>query len=151
MIDVNAERLKVAAAARSWLGVPFCHATRDRTFGIDCVNLIAAAFEGVVDVPPMPRYSQDWFLHSEANPLVDGIRQYADQIAHDQIGVGDIVTFRFGKALSHAGIIVGFENDGDSLLCVHSYIRRGVVIDDLFAGSALARRADMFFSPKRWR
>jgi cell wall-associated NlpC family hydrolase len=141
----ESERAAVVAEALSWVGTPFRHSTRIKGLGVDCANLLVAAFAGLVDVT-FPPYSPDWFLHSDRERLLEVISLHATRV-DAPLALGDIATFRFGRAVSHAGIIVAL----DPLTIVHAYRPlRGVELHDIDEGSGLGRRLDSVWRITRW-
>jgi hypothetical protein len=55
-----------------------------------------------------PPYSPDWFLHSDRERLLEVISLHATRV-DAPLALGDIATFRFGRAVSHAGIVVALD------------------------------------------
>lgn len=128
--DIDRQRMAVAAEARSWLGTNYHHHGRVKGAGVDCAMLLAEVFERCGIVPPVEigagDYPHDWHLHESrelfeeqalryAAPLDDGLRPQ----------VGDFGLWRYGRARSHAGLVV--EVEPRSLLIVHAYIGAGVI------------------------
>lgn len=121
-------RLRVADAARSWLGTPYRHHGRIKGVGVDCAQLLAAVGEEAGLTPPVdlgnyPRLHH--MSHSEERFL-----EWLQALGAHQIerpGLGDMGVWKFGLAHSHGGIVVEV---GDDPLIVHSYIRaaRGVTL-----------------------
>jgi cell wall-associated NlpC family hydrolase len=139
------ERAAVIAEALTWIGTPFRHATRIKGLGVDCANLLTAAFASVVDVVVEP-YPADWFLHSDRERLIEVIQVHAQRI-DGPVALGDLATFRFGRTVSHAGIVVSV----DPLQMVHAYRpMRGVERHDIGVGSGLASRLDGYWRLNRW-
>ena len=80
------------------------------------VGLIPAGFD------PRP-YPQDWHLHRDAERYLGNITRFCCEVESPQ--VGGIAVWRFGRTFSHGGIYIG----GNQV--IHSYIGRGVVLDEL--------------------
>jgi cell wall-associated NlpC family hydrolase len=102
-----AERL--AAKAEEWEAarVPYVHRGMRRT-GCDCTGLIIGCLQelGFLRDYKLRRYPRDWNMHAAAG---DFIRQEIGVIADPVVGApqrGDIILFRFGKCVAHAGILV---------------------------------------------
>ena len=80
------------------------------------VGLIPAGFD------PRP-YPQDWHLHRDAERYLGNITRFCREVETPQ--VGGIAVWRFGRTFSHGGICIG----GNQV--IHSYVGRGVVLDDM--------------------
>lgn len=104
--DVREERLHVVAEARSWIGTPYHHGQAVKGVGVDCAQLLVTVFQmlRLVDVPRIEFYAEDWFLHERRERLVEILETCCVRTEHPPRS-GDVVTFRFGRAISHAGIV----------------------------------------------
>lgn len=145
------ERALVAEIARSWIGTNFHHGARIKGVGIDCAQLLAAVFEeaGLVTAD-LPDYSVDWFMHEGDERYLTHLSPYTEPLADGApIEVGDIVAFRFGRATSHAGIVVDFDAEQAPVI-VHAFRGLGVILDALTPGSALAPRITSVHRLTRW-
>lgn len=139
------ERAAVVAEALTWVGTAFRHATRAKGVGVDCANLVGAAFAPVITVD-FPPYPPDWFLHSARERLVEVIEQHCTA-APAPVQPGDIATFRFGRAVSHAGIVVSTA----PLVMVHAFRpARGVALHEFDVGSGFAARLATVWRLNRW-
>lgn len=130
------ERLAVVAEARTWLGTPWVHMARVKGHGVDCGQLLAAVFEdlGLVRPVPIDPYPQDWALHRGEPVMQSIVERYAAK-AEGTPEPGDVVLFRFGRSLSHGGIVLEWP------LIIHAYLNeRAVVIGDVLANADLAER-----------
>ncbi len=147
---MNGTREDVICEAREWLGTPYHHAARVKGAGVDCLMLVLEVYgrAGVfarsgVDVAaiPIPRYARDIMLHRNEETYLEGIRQYAAEVADP--APGNIALWKFGRMFSHAGIIT------DWPAIIHAYApEKRVVIGNATMG-ALAGRPVRFFDP--WR
>ena len=109
--------------ARSWIGTKWIHGQALKGVGTDCVHFliaIAKTFNWIPQNYKPPVYNQDWALHNEESILLKELEKFCYKI-ESPFQVGDVLTFIFGKCVSHAGIYIG-----DNKM-VHAYIRRGVV------------------------
>jgi hypothetical protein len=61
--------------------------------------------------------------------------------------VGDFALFRYGRAVSHAGILVA---TGEHPIMVHAVRGVGVILDALETGSAMTVRLVGFWRFARW-
>lgn len=129
-------RERVVEVAKTWLGTPWVHNARVRGRGVDCGQLLAAVFEeaGVVGPVVTGEYPQDWALHRSDEKFLGFVEQYARKVEREPLP-GDVVLFKFGRCLSHGGIVVKWP------LIIHAYLNaREVVFDDVIANSDLVRR-----------
>jgi cell wall-associated NlpC family hydrolase len=98
---------QLAEQARQWVGVPYVHRGARRS-GCDCTGLLIGCLRelGYARTYKLRNYPRDWNLHALAD---DYIRQELSRYASPAEGgacVGDILLFRFGKCIAHAGIVV---------------------------------------------
>lgn len=142
---ILAQRAAVVAEALSWLGTPWVHAARIKGAGVDCGQFLADVFEraGVVAHVPTPAYAQDWALHRSEEVFRGIVEQYARPLPSGAAPApGDVLLFRFGRCLSHGGIVV------EGRMFVHAYLNAGrVVVDSLDNNGDLAARCVGAWSP----
>ena len=119
-----AQRAAVCAEARSWLRTPHHHMADLKGVGVDCAMLLVRVYHAAGIIPAIdPRpYPPDWHLHRDQERYLGWLDQYGQPT--EQPGPGDVAIWRFGRAFSHAGILVG------PGLMVHSYIKQGCVLAD---------------------
>lgn len=118
---------KVAEEAKTWMGVPHVNGAMDKEYGVDCALLSYAVARdaGVIDDHPewLPKdYSADWYLHRNDNRMIDTIEKFCDEVTDGLILPGDILTYRYGRAPSHVGIVI------DDRAAVHADANIGEVI-----------------------
>lgn len=97
-----------ADRAREWVGVVYQHRGTTRR-GCDCTGLLVGIAQelGLLKNYKLRSYSFDWNLHAGAgNYIVEELKRYSNEIPKSETRVGDILIFRFGKCLAHAGILV---------------------------------------------
>lgn len=145
-VQVDFERRQVVDEARSWIGTPFHSGAQVKAGGVDCARLLAAAFRSVVRVD-VPAYPADWFLHTDRERLLEVVVPLCSKVASPELG--DIALFKFGRCVSHGGIVV---ETSPSLLMVHAYRpSKGVQVDDIDVGSGLRSRLVGFWRLHRWQ
>lgn len=145
--EIGAERAAVVAEVRSWAGTAFHHQGRVKGVGVDCAQLVIAVFADALHlVPPIEPgyYPPDWFLHQSRERIVEWVERYWRRV--DAAAAGDLVLFRFGRALSHSGIVVQVE----PARVVHSFAGQGVLEGDLVPGTLLWLRRDSYWTLARW-
>jgi cell wall-associated NlpC family hydrolase len=105
--EEQAQRDRVIAIAKSWVGTPYHHAARIKGAGVDCLTLLAEVFSeaALIERPEIPHYPPDWMLHREAERYLEGVMKYAQEIDGDPLP-GDIVVYRFGRCFAHGAIVV---------------------------------------------
>jgi cell wall-associated NlpC family hydrolase len=142
--QIDFERAQVVDEAMTWLRTPFASRAQIKGAGVDCANLLVAAFASVERVT-IPDYPSDWFLHSDRERLLEVVVPLCLKV--DVPALADIALFHFGRAVSHGGIIVGL----DPLTMIHAFRpSKGVRIDEIGPGSGLATRLAGFWRLHRW-
>lgn len=132
-------RQRIVEEARSWLGTPYHHQAMVKGAGVDCAMILVAVYRAVGLIPagfdPRP-YPQDWHLHRDAERYLSNITRFCREVETPQ--VGGIAVWRFGRTFSHGGICIG------SNQVIHSYVGRGVVLDDM-GQAELSERGVRYF------
>jgi cell wall-associated NlpC family hydrolase len=138
-------REAVVAEALSWLGTPYHSHARVKGQGVDCVQLLVAAYAVVGIEHPLGGpvdYVSDWHMHKSEELYLQGIGEAGGiQVAEPQ--AGDAMLIRYGHTYSHAGIVV------EPGLLVHAYLRRGVILTRFDEDPLLKRdkpRPHLFFT-----
>ncbi len=141
-------------AALGWLGTPYHSGARVKGAGVDCCQLLIAAFEesGYLrphECRPQP-YSHEWHLHRSEELYLAGLLRYCREVTEPQ--PGDIAMFRFGRCVSHGGIMVDRNN------IIHAYVGQGVIItalsDALLCDKSGKSRLAGYYRPmenREWR
>ena len=106
MMDI---RTRFAEEATEWANkkVPYRHRgiTED---GCDCSGMIVGILQklGKVKRFKLRKYKMDWNLHAGACDIITAeLLKVGDFV--DNMKIGDVLIFRFGKCDAHAGIYVG--------------------------------------------
>lgn len=143
-----AQRATVVRLAHGWLRTPYAHRCRVPGVGVDCVRLAADVYAraGVVRVTleDMPRYSEDWYLHRSDEMLATHLAKYCAGVAIGREQPGDLVGFRFGRAMSHLGIVTGPGT------MIHALAGRMVTEEAYGQHTAFAPRLAGVWTPRRW-
>ena len=115
--------------ARSWIGTRYHHAsdikrTDGDPGGVDCAMFLVRVFVDAGIVPPFdPRpYPPDWHLHRSAERFLGWIAEFADPAAIP--APGDVALFRFGRCVSHGGIVETIEPEP---IMIHADMKAGQV------------------------
>ena len=124
-IEEQQQRLAVVQEALTWLRTPYAHAQRVRGAGVDCGQFLAAVFEdtGVIPATTIADYPHDWHLHRSEERYLETVERVAHQVTRPPLP-GDIILYRFDKAISHGAIVTAWPE------LIHSYIKIGVILDD---------------------
>jgi NlpC/P60 family putative phage cell wall peptidase len=133
------QRLAAVAEARTWLGTPY-HACADvKGVGVDCAMLLIRVYTAVGAIPadydPRP-YSPEWHLHQHEELYLGGLERFARRV--ERAEPGDVITYRFGKAVGHGAIVV----DDDYI--IHAHLKHGNV--ELAERRTYAHRLDSIWS-----
>ncbi|WP_130471886.1 NlpC/P60 family protein [Candidatus Magnetaquicoccus inordinatus] len=131
---MNSIRDQIVEIAMGWLHTPYHHHARIKGVGVDCVQFLIAVFEEcqLATGAEANGYAQDWHLHRSEEKYLQGIQQYARPVVTPE--PGDIALFRFGRCVSHAGIVLP-----DTKKIIHAYAGHGVILSAL-DGQELAGR-----------
>ena len=134
---------RITNEALTWLNTPYHHMANLRGVGVDCAMFLVEVFKQLgavpVDLDPRP-YPHDWHMHRGEERYLAWLDKYADRVPADQVQPGDVVTFKFGRCVSHAGIVI------DWPLIIHAYRDNDVVIlSDVSRSDALMERLEIFF------
>jgi len=118
-------RERVVAEARSWIKTPYHHLADVKGVGVDCAMLTWRVFSdlGYIDVPDPRPYPPHWHLHRSEEKYLLNFETWAFPV--DEPQPGDIALFRFGRTVSHSGIVTS------PTTMVHSYLGLGCWEDDL--------------------
>ena len=146
-MSAAAERAAVVAEAATWAETPFHHQGRVKGAGVDCAQLVLAVFcDALRLVPPIEPgyYAPDWFLHQDRERILEWVERYWTRV--EAPALGDLALFRYGRTLSHSGIVTSTA----PLRLLHSFSRRGVREEDLTPGTYLWPRLDSFWTLTRW-
>lgn len=115
----------IVAAARGWIGTPYCHQAATKGAGCDCLGLMRGLWREVHGAEPghIPAYAPDWSEATGEESLWNAARQYLVEVPVTQAGPGDVILFRMrsGAVAKHLGLLAG----PDSF--IHAYSGHGVV------------------------
>lgn len=135
-------RDKIVEEALSWLRTPYHSGARIKRVGTDCGMLLLEVYGELELIPKfiVEPYPLDWALHQNDNRYMDYVVKYFEPTDNPQ--KGDIALYKFGRAISHGGIIID-----NKLNIVHSLNQVGVVIAHYKEG-ALGSRFVGFYTLK---
>lgn len=140
MSQTIVDRNKVVDVARSWLRTPYHHNARIKGVGVDCGTFLAGVYEeaGMVERIPIEPYSHDWHLHRSEEKYLGYVQRFAREITIEELGVGDVIAWRYGRCFSHGAIYVG----GGQV--IHAVINVGCTMDDLHSEQFKSRPRRIF-------
>lgn len=133
------KREKIVAEALTWVSTPYHHAARVKGGGTDCAMILIEVYSsvGLIDNFEPDYYPMDWALHRGEERYLENVLKYA--VPTDKPQKGDIVVYKFGRCISHAGILIDDEN------IVHAWMRSGnVTISRMDEGELAGRIAGYY-------
>ncbi|WP_333682797.1 peptidase [Pontibaca methylaminivorans] len=127
-------REDVVAAARRWIGTPYCHQAARRGAGSDCLGLVRGVWRELYgDEPePVPPYSMDWSEPQREERLWAAARRHLVERTTAELCPGSVILMRMraSAVAKHLGIVtVG----GAAPRFVHAYSGHGVIESPLGA------------------
>jgi cell wall-associated NlpC family hydrolase len=142
MRDEKAERARVIEVARSWLRTPYVHEAHLKGVGCDC-TFIADVFEeaGLITKGDYGHYSPQWHLHLRDERYMRGVMEHAHEIKGPP-KPGDVVMYRLGRVMAHAGIVV----DPGWPMIIHSCAKAKMVTLGYGDQGYLAHPKRLYFS-----
>ena len=135
------ERARVIAAAQTWLGTPFHDGAAVKGVGVDCAQLLAAAYSeaGLIARPEIAPYSAQWFLHND-EPLFEAfVRRYAREV--ESPSPADIVLYRVGRSYAHGALVIAWP-----ARIIHAFKDYGFVVETGAEEAGLKGRPRKYFS-----
>lgn len=103
-----AERDRIVAAARRWIGTPYRHQASLIGVGCDCLGLVRGVWREVMGEEPEapPPYTPDWAEAQEAETLLLAAQRHFRAVGADEFREGDVLLFRFRDHLpaKHLGV-----------------------------------------------
>lgn len=136
-------RVAVVEEALTWEQTPYRHHARLKGVGVDCAQILCAVYESVGLSPhvELGNYAPDWHMHRSVEVYQSTLATYMTQLAEGVAPqIGDVALFRFGRAFSHAGILISEEE------VLHAYIGRGVIRTRWRTEDPLAGRDVVYFT-----
>lgn len=126
--------LRLADAARAWIGTPYRHQASAKGAGCDCLGLVRGIWREAlgrepIDVPP---YTADWSEPTREETLWINARALMVEKPVAAHATGDVILFRMrdGSVAKHLGIV---GRTGDAPTFIHAYTGHGVVESPLSA------------------
>jgi len=130
----KSEREAVVTEAKTWLHTPYHNSARIKGVGVDCGQILLGVFEncGLIEHAETGNYPQDWAMHHDEPLYFDWVKKYTKQVDREPLP-GDILLYHFGRAPSHAAIVIDYP------MVIHSYVQVGVVYADAEKDTYLTR------------
>lgn len=129
--------IDVVKEAKTWIGTPYHHQAGIKNVGVDCAMLIFKIAEELHLVnkgEKLPAYTTQWHRHKNEEMLIDMLKKFGcKEIPISQARIGDLYTFRFGKAAAHMAI------KSDNLRIIHTTQGAGKVVE-VYLNGELERR-----------
>ncbi len=116
---------RIVAAARTWIGTPYCHQASCKCAGTDCLGLVRGVWREVVGPEPVSigAYSADWAEARGRENLIEGIDAHFQSVPSDAARPGDVLVFRMlqqGPA-RHLAILADRPLDDAEATMIHVY------------------------------
>jgi cell wall-associated NlpC family hydrolase len=132
----------VVSEALAWEGTPFHHQARVKGAGVDCGQLLLAAYQGAGLIPAdyePPPYAFQWHLHQTEEQFLHIIEELGGHRV-DRPGPGDVAIWQMGKTYSHGAIVIAWPH------IIHAaVIFRKVVQDDALASPLQLAKYPVYF------
>lgn len=127
------ERMAVVNEALTWQSTPYHNHGRVKGAGVDCGTILIEVFSkvGLIKDFDPGDYSPDWHMHRSEELYLNIVERFARKVESRTLAQalpGDVVLFKYGRTISHGGIMLS------GPLMIHSYLGRGVGIDDVGMG-----------------
>lgn len=123
-------RAAIVAAARRWIGTPYCHRASLEGVGCDCLGLVRGLWREFYGREPegLPAYAPDWAEAGRAETLMAAAGRHLVSKPLAEVRPGDVILFRWRPDLpaKHAGIVTELR-DGRPVRFVHAYDGSAVV------------------------
>lgn len=117
--------VKIANAAKTWLGTPYESNAMIKGVGVDCAHLLVGAVidAGLIQAEDVviEQYSNEWHLHRSEEKFLHRVMQYADKVEGPP-QVGDFMLYQYGRCISHGAIYIGDD------MVIHAYVGQGVIL-----------------------
>ena len=133
------KREEIVAEAMSWYGTPYHHAAKVKGGGVDCAQILIAVYSnvGMIEDFKTEYYPMDWALHRGEERYLSYILKYAEETSEPK--KGDIVLYKFGRCISHAGILIDDEH------IIHSWLHaKSVAVTKIEEGELEGRVAGYY-------
>lgn len=132
---------RLDTAVKQWLGTPFAAHQCCPGVGVDCVQLAGALMlaAGVLErQPDFGAYSLDLAAHTKRERIVEWLEGTPRfwLLGGSRPVIGDLVTFRIGKAINHVGVMI---NCRDFVHSIQGARVSESTLDDATWGTRLAQ------------
>mgnify|MGYP000898257751 CR=1 FL=1 len=108
------QEIKISQVAKEFIGIPYLHAGRSMK-GIDCLGLVHLFYKKLGIIIPDTdgkEYSLDWYK-KDPQRFLRGIQKIGREVlitGSEPLQPLDLVYFRVGGAITHAGIMLDDKN-----------------------------------------
>ena len=105
----RAQRERVVAEARRWLGTSYHSGARLLGVGVDCAQLPAAVYHacGLIPYIPPASYSPQWHANQGEETYLAEVLKYAREV-EEAPSAGGFVLWRVGRKWAHGGIVAAW-------------------------------------------
>lgn len=125
-LPIDAQRARVVAIARTWLGTPYHTAGTIKKVGCDCASMPGLTYleAGVIETFDLEQYPPDWHLHRSEERYMAGVLRHASEIDGPPLP-GDFALWKFGRCFSHGAIVVKWP------IIIHAYLGKTVQLENV--------------------
>ena len=136
------EREAVVREALTWERTPYQNCGDRKGVGIDCGMILIRAWADIGLIEPFdPRpYPRDFHLHRAEEVYLGIVNRFAAEIPEEQLKLGDIIMFKFGRCFSHGSIYLGNEE------IIHAFVKDGMCTRARIDQTEFKDRPRRFFS-----
>ena len=114
---------RIVAAARGWIGTPYCHQASTRGAGADCLGLIRGIWRETLGGEPEtpPPYTPDWAESSDGEQMLEAALRHMAPVIRAKARAGDLLLFRMVEKgpIKHAAILTSPGLTGGGI--IHAY------------------------------
>lgn len=124
---MKAQRDRIVAEARDWIGTPYRHQASCKGGGADCLGLIRGVWRELFGAEPeaIPAYTKDWSEPGNDEILWRAAQRHLREKPQDMSEIGDVLLFRMrrGSVAKHLGLLAT-RPEGPTF--IHAYSGHGV-------------------------
>lgn len=139
-------QVAVWAEALTWQRTPWHHRAHRKGVGVDCAQLLVAAYAGagLIDWFDTGDYPRDWHIHRDIERMVPIVERFCAEVTAGP-EMADIFVCKIGRVYSHAGIV------GTWPQAIHASVAdQCVTLCDMDRDAGLISGPRRFFRLKAW-
>lgn len=139
------QRQKAVEVAESWLNTKYHPNAGVKGVGVDCCQFLVKVYHeaGLVPDIDLGSYSTTAHFHQKIGAYEAKIREYADQIAEEEVQPGDMVLYKIAHDFAHGAVVKEWPGT-----IIHAVNEAGVVYSHAAKERFIRSRPRMFFTLK---